>query len=78
MVAMEHPPLPIPSPPPPHPDSARSTRGIRRCLPLATKLTGISYRVASVRRSNSGYLIANVGSQLTGGHRTPPVSFRDV
>ncbi len=75
---MDEPSLPIPSPPPPHPDSARLARGIRRCLPLATRLTGIVYRAASVRRANPGDLIAGVGSQLTGGRWTPPGAFRAV
>ena len=70
--------LPIPSPPPPHSDSDRLDRGIRRCLTLATRLTGIVYRVASVRRANPGDLIAGVGSQLTGGRWTPPGAFRAV
>jgi RES domain-containing protein len=68
----------IPPPPPPHPDSARLARGIRRCLPIATRLTGVIYRVASVRRSNPSDLIAGVGSQLTGGRWTPPGAFRAV
>ena len=75
---MDEPSLPIPSPPPLHPDSARLARGIRRCLPLATRLTGIIYRVASVRRANPGDLIAGIGSQLTGGRWTPPGAFRAV
>jgi RES domain-containing protein len=75
---MDDPSLPIPSPPPPHPDSARLARGIRRCLPLATRLTGILYRAASVRRANPGDLVAGVGSQLTGGRWTPPGAFRAV
>src|SRR3954451_19564260 len=68
----------MPSPPPPHPDSARLAGGIRRYLPLATRLTGVIYRVASVRRANPGDLIAGVGSQLTGGRWTPPGAFRAV
>ena len=69
---------PMPSPPPHHPDSDRLARGIRRCLPLATRLTGILYRVASVRRANPADLIAGVGSQRTGGRWTPPGAFRAV
>jgi RES domain-containing protein len=69
--------IPVP-PPPPHPDSDRLARGVRRCLPLATRLTGVIYRVASVRRANPGDLIAGVGSQLTGGRWTPPGAFRAV
>jgi len=72
------PPLPIPPPPPHHPDSARLARGIRRCLPLAAHLTGVIYRVASVRRANAEDLIAGMGSQLTGGRWTPPGSFPAV
>jgi RES domain-containing protein len=64
--------------PPPHPDSARLARGILRCLPIATRLTGVIYRVASVRRSNPSDLIAGVGSQITGGRWTPPGAFRAV
>ena len=75
---MDEPSPPIPSPPPLHPDSARLARGIRRCLPMATRLTGILYRVASVRRANPGDLIAGIGSQLTGGRWTPPGAFRAV
>lgn len=75
---MADPSLPIPSPPPPHPDSARLDRGIRRCLPRATRLTGVIYRVASVRRANPNDLIAGIGSQLTGGRWTPPGAFRAV
>src|SRR5262249_27220092 len=73
---MADPPLPMPSPPPAHPDSDRLARAMRRCLPLARRLTGIIYRVASVRRANPGDLIAGVGSQLTGGRWTPPGAFR--
>jgi RES domain-containing protein len=47
-------------------------------LPLATRLTGIIYRVASVRRANPADLIAGVGSQRTGGRWTPPGAFRAV
>lgn len=61
-----------------HPESARLARGIRRCFPLATQLTGILYRVASVRRANPEDLIAGVGSQLTGGRWTLPGAFRAV
>jgi RES domain-containing protein len=68
----------VPTPPPPHPDSVRLARGIRQCLPLATRLTGVIYRVASVRRANPADLIAGVGSQLTGGRWTPPGAFRAV
>jgi RES domain-containing protein len=68
----------MPSPPSPHPESARLARGIRRCLPLTTRLTGIIYRAASVRRANPGDLVAGVGSQLTGGRWTPPGAFRAV
>jgi RES domain-containing protein len=67
-----------PPPPPPHPDSALLSRGIRRCLPLATRLTGIIYRVAGVKRANPRDLIAGVGSQLTGGRWTPPGAFLAV
>jgi RES domain-containing protein len=76
--AMDDPPLPIPPSLPPHPDSDRLARGIRRCLPLATSLTGIIYRAASVRRANPADLIAGIGSQLTGGRWTPPGAFRAV
>ena len=75
---MADPTLPMPQPPPHHPDSARLARGIRRCLPLATRLTGVVYRVASVRRANPEDLIAGIGSQLTGGRWTPPGAFRAV
>jgi RES domain-containing protein len=75
---MDDPSLLIPSPPPPHPDTARLAGGIRRCLPLGTRLNGIIYRVASVRRSNPGDLIAGVGSQMTGGRWTPRGAFRAV
>jgi RES domain-containing protein len=68
----------MPLPPPPHSDSDRLARGIRRCLSLATRLTGIIYRVASVRRANPTDLIAGVGSQLTGGRWTPLGAFRAV
>src|SRR4051812_18188885 len=68
----------MPSPLSPHPESARLARGIRRCLPLATRLTGIIYRAASVRRANPGDLVAGVGSQLTRGRRAPPGAFRAV
>jgi RES domain-containing protein len=53
-------------------------RGVQRCLHLGTRLTGVIYRVASVRRANPGDLIAGVGSQLTGGRWTPPGAFRAV
>jgi RES domain-containing protein len=69
---------PIPSPPPPHPDSARLSRGIRRCVPLGTHFTGILYRGASVPRANPEDLIAGVGSLLTGGRWTPPGAFPAV
>lgn len=72
---MDDPP-PLPTPPPAHSDSSRLAGAIRRCLPLATRLTGIIYRVASVRRANATNLIAGVGSQLTGGRWTPPGAFR--
>ena len=75
---MADPTIPIPPPPPPHPDSRRLARGIRRCLPLVTRLTGVIYRVASVRRANPEDLIAGIGSQLTGGRWTPPGAFRAV
>ncbi len=75
---MADPPLPMPPPPSPHPDSARLARGVRRCLPLAAHLTGVIYRVASVRRANPADLIAGIGSQLTGGRWTPPGSFPAV
>jgi RES domain-containing protein len=45
---------------------------------MATRLTGIIYRVASVRRANPGDLITGVGSQLTGGRWTPPGAFLAV
>ena len=45
---------------------------------MATRLSGIIYRVASVRRANPDDLIAGVGSQLTGGRWTPPGAFRAV
>ena len=51
---------------------------LQRCRPLATRLTGIIYRVASVRRANPADLIAGLGSQLTGGRWTPPGAFRAV
>ena len=73
---MADPSLPMPTPPPPHPESDRLARGVRRCLPLATKLTGVLYRVASVRRANPVDLVAGVGSQMTGGRWTPPGAFR--
>ena len=73
---MDDPPLPMPVPPPAHPDSNRLAGAMRRCLPLATRLTGIIYRVASVRRTNAADLIAGIGSQLTGGRWTPPGAFR--
>ena len=72
------PPLPLPTPPRSHPDSDRLARGIGRCLPMVTRLSGIVYRVASGRRANPSDLIAGVGSQLTGGRWTPPGSFRAV
>jgi RES domain-containing protein len=72
------PTVPIPPPPPPHPDSVRLARGVRRCLPLATRLTGVIYRMASVRRANPADLIAGVGSQMTGGRWTPLGAFRAV
>jgi RES domain-containing protein len=75
---MDEPSPPMPSPPPPHPDSDRLARGIRRCLPLTTRFTGIVYRAASVRRANPTDLIAGVGSQLTGARWTPPGTFRAV
>jgi RES domain-containing protein len=75
---MADPTVPIPPPPLPHPDSARLARGVRRCLPLATRLNRVIYRVASVRRANPADLIAGVGSQLTGGRWTPPGDFRAV
>jgi hypothetical protein len=59
---MDKPSLPIPLPPPPHPDTALLAQGIGRCVPLATRLTGISDRVASVGRATPGDLIAGVGS----------------
>lgn len=77
-MALADPPSFIPSPPPHHPESDRLDRGIRRCRPLVTKLTGIIYRVASVRRANPADLIAGVGSQLTGGRWTPPGVYRAV
>ena len=43
-----------------------------------SRLTGVIYRVASVRRANPADLIAGVGSQLTGGRWTPPGAFRAV
>jgi RES domain-containing protein len=75
---MADPPLPIPSPPPHHWDSVRLARGIRRCVPLGARWTGIVYRIASVRRANAEELIAGVGSLLTGGRWTPPGAFRAV
>lgn len=78
IVAVVDPTLPMPQQPPHHPDSARLARGIRRCRPLATRLTDIVYRVASVRRANPEDLIAGIGSQLTGGRWTPPGAFRAV
>ena len=45
---------------------------------MATRLTGIIYRVASVRRANPGDLIAGIGSQLTCGRWTPPGAFLAV
>lgn len=77
-VAVVDPPFPVPSPPPHHADSPRLARGIRRCVPLATRLTGVLYRVASVRRANPDDLVAGVGSLLTGGRWTPPGAFRAV
>jgi RES domain-containing protein len=73
---MDDPPLPMPTPPLAHPDSNRLAGAMRRCRPLATRLTGIIYRVASVRRANAADLIAGIGSQLTGGRWTPPGAFR--
>ena len=67
-----------PTPPPHHPESGRLGRGIRRCLPLATRLTGILYRVASLGRANPADLIAGVGSRQTGGRWMPPGAFRAV
>jgi RES domain-containing protein len=75
---MADPPFPVPSPPPHHADSPRLARGIRRCLPLAARLTGVHYRVASVRRANPDDLVAGIGSLLTGGRWTPPGAFRAV
>ncbi len=46
---MDDPHLPMPSPPPAHPDSDRLARALQRCRPLATRLTGIIYRVATGR-----------------------------
>jgi hypothetical protein len=77
-TAVADPTLPIPPPPPPHPDSDRLARGVRRCLPLATRLDGVLYRAASVRRANPADLIAGIGSQLTGGRWTPPGAFPAV
>jgi RES domain-containing protein len=77
-VTVADPTMPMPPPPPPHPDSTRLARGIWRCLPLATRLTGVIYRVTSVPRANPGDLIAGIGSQLTGGRWTPPGAFRAV
>ena len=68
----------LPSSPLPHPDSPRLSRGIRRCVPLSTRFTGILYRVASVRRANPEDLVAGMGSLLTGGRWTPPGAFRAV
>lgn len=70
--------MPMPQPPPHHPDSVRLTQGIQRCLPLATRLSGVVYRVASVRRANPEDLIAGIGSQLTGGRWTPLGAYRAV
>jgi RES domain-containing protein len=75
---MADPPFRVPPPPPYHADSPRLARGIRRCVPLAARLTGILYRVASVRRSNPDDLVAGIGSLLTGGRWTPPGAFRAV
>jgi RES domain-containing protein len=75
---MAYPPFPVPPPPPHHADSPRLARGIRRCVPLAARLTGVLYRVASVRRANPGDLVAGLGTLLTGGRWTPPGAFRAV
>lgn len=71
-------PLSMSQPPPDHPQSPRLVRSIQRCSPLATRLTGIIYRVASIRRANAEDLITGAGSQITGGRWTPPGTFRAV
>jgi RES domain-containing protein len=75
---MAGPLFPIPSPPPHHADSPRLERGIRRCVPLAARLSGVLYRVASVRRANPDDLVAGIGSLLTDGRWTPLGAFRAV
>jgi RES domain-containing protein len=78
IVAVADPTMPMPQTSPHHPDSVWLAQGIRRCLPLATRLTGVVYRVASVRRANPEDLISGIGSQRTGGRWTPPGAFRAV
>src|ERR1700735_5643661 len=75
---MADPPFPVPPSPPHHADSTRLARSIGRCMPMAVHLTGILYRVASVRRANPDELVAGMGSLLTGGRWTPPGAFRAV
>lgn len=75
---MEDPPPYVPKPLLPHPDSDRLSSGVRRCLPLAVRWSGIIYRATSVRRANSSDLIAGVGAFLTGGRWTPPGVSRAV
>ncbi len=66
------------NPPPPHPESARLSRAIARCVPLSRGFSGIVYRAASVRRANATDLVAGMGAPVTGGRWTSPALCRAV
>jgi RES domain-containing protein len=62
----------------PHPESARLSRAVQRCVPRARSWSGVAYRVARPRYANATDLLSGAGSRDCGGRWNPLASFATV